>query len=262
MSLRARVTLLLSAAIILAVGFAGYATRETAIQPLRADLMRGHVHEAMQIALTLRQGSTLDEVREEGGPDVSLLQQAPAGPREVGPGRPWTKRRMRGRSVLVRRGPNPAVAIQLKRRWLLVEPRTSTDTQKLLWVLFAGGLSLLGGAVFVGRTVTRPLRDAQIALQRVGEGDLSQRLPVRGGEELEAVAKSFNAMTERIDSSKSRAVLEGLRAGYAEAGLTFPPKFNTILQAQTPAPEAAAGDEETVDPVEGRAAAAAETTTE
>ena len=144
MSLRARVTLLLSAAIILAVGFAGYVTRETAIQPLRADLMRGHVHEAMQIALALRQGSTLDDVREEGGPEVSLLESTPAKAREIGPGKTWTQRRVRGRPVLVRRGPHPAVAIQLKRRWLLVEPQTSTDTEKLLWILLAGGLLLLG----------------------------------------------------------------------------------------------------------------------
>jgi len=74
MSLRARVTLLLSAAIILAVGFAGIAARETALQPLRADLMRGQVHEALQIALELRQGATLEEVREEGGPQVSLME--------------------------------------------------------------------------------------------------------------------------------------------------------------------------------------------
>ena len=198
MSLRVRVTLLLSAAIILAVGFAGYATRETAVQPLRADLMRSHIHEAMQIARAIRQGSTLEDVREEDGPNVSLLDQSPARPAEVGPGKPWMQRRARGRPVLVRKGPAPAVALQLKRRWLLVESRISTDTQKLLWILIGGGLLLLGGAILVGQTVTRPLRDAQLALQRVGEGDLSQRLPIRGGEELEAVAESFNAMTERI----------------------------------------------------------------
>jgi signal transduction histidine kinase len=200
MSLRARVTLLLSAAIILAVGFAGIAARETALQPLRADLMRGQVHEALQIALELRQGATLEEVREEGGPQVSLMETAPASPEKIGPGQAWKQRRVRGRKMLVRRDKNPAVAIQLHRRWLLVESAHTSSPKKLFIVLGAGGLLLLGAAVFIGSTLTRPLRDTQEALLRVAEGDLSQRLPVRGGEELEAVAESFNAMTERIST--------------------------------------------------------------
>jgi signal transduction histidine kinase len=162
--------------------------------------MRGQVHEALQLALELRQGATLEALREEGGPVISLVETSPAGPEEIGPGQAWQQRRVRGRQVLLRRNNNPAVAVRLHRRWLLVEAAHTTNSKKILLVLGAGGLLLLGAAVFIGSTLTRPLSDTQEALRRVGEGDLSQRLPVRGGEELEAIAKSFNAMTAQIST--------------------------------------------------------------
>jgi signal transduction histidine kinase len=200
MSLRARVTLLLSTAIILAVGFAGYAVRETAVQPLRADLMRGRVHEALSIGHSLRLGATLEEVREEHEHQVSILDNPPASAENIGPDQSWTQQRIRNRSVLIRRGKNPAVAIQLRRKWLLVETATPPNPAKFLAVLVTGGLVLLVGTVVIGSSLTRPLQDTQAALLRVSEGDLSQRLPLRGGVELEAIATSFNAMTQRIST--------------------------------------------------------------
>lgn len=199
MSLRARVTLLLTTAIILAVVFAAY-TLKTATQPLRADLMRGRVVQALSIGQSLRFGATLEEVREEHEDKISILDTAPVSAENIGPGQLWKQQRIRKRKVLVRPNENPAVAIQLRRKWLLVESPPPLNPNKFLAVLMAGGLVVLAGTVMIGSSLTRPLRDTQKALLRVSEGDLSQRLPLRGGVELVAIANSFNAMTQRIST--------------------------------------------------------------
>jgi signal transduction histidine kinase len=199
MSLRARVTLLLTTAIILAVVFAAY-TLKTATQPLRADLMRGRVVQALSIGQSLRLGATLEEVREEHEDKISILDAAPVSAENIGPGQLWKQQRIRKRKVLVRPNENPAVAIQLRRKWLLVESPPPLNPNKFLAVLMAGGLVVLAGTVMIGSSLTRPLQDTQKALLRVSEGDLSQRLPLRGGVELVAIANSFNAMTQRIST--------------------------------------------------------------
>jgi signal transduction histidine kinase len=199
MSLRARVTLLLTTAIILAVVFAAY-TLKTATQPLRADLMRGRVAQALSIGQSLRFGATLEEVREEHEDKISILDSAPVSAENIGPGQLWKQQRIRKRKVLIRPNENPAVAIQLRRKWLLVESPPPLNPNKFLAVLMAGGLVVLAGTVMIGSSLTRPLQDTQKALLRVSEGDLSQRLPLRGGVELVAIANSFNAMTQRVST--------------------------------------------------------------
>ena len=88
--------------------------------------------------------------------------------------------------------------MKLRRNWLVVSTDSESMGPSLILMLGLGGIILLVGVVWSGRAITQPLKDTQEALSRVSEGDFSQALPERGGPELEAVARSFNQMSERI----------------------------------------------------------------
>ncbi|MET8123377.1 HAMP domain-containing sensor histidine kinase [Micromonospora sp. NPDC005189] len=63
------------------------------------------------------------------------------------------------------------------------------------WAWLTGGLSLILAvllALLAARGVLRPVRELGRAARRLGEGDLSTRLTVRGADELADVARTFN----------------------------------------------------------------------
>jgi signal transduction histidine kinase len=73
---------------------------------------------------------------------------------------------------------------------------------------------LLGGLVvsallsaWLARTMVRPVAMLREGAQRIGAGDLTSRIEVRTGDELQALAEQFNRMTEQLRDSYS--VLEG-----------------------------------------------------
>lgn len=59
-------------------------------------------------------------------------------------------------------------------------------------------------AANLGRRLTRPLREAQVATGRIASGDLAARVPEdpSDGEELAGLARSINAMAEGLDRSR------------------------------------------------------------
>lgn len=68
-------------------------------------------------------------------------------------------------------------------------------------VLVAAGLGLVVAVVLVlwiTRRATRPLRDLERAAARVAGGDLKAEVATGGAEELDAVARSFNAMVRQL----------------------------------------------------------------
>ena len=75
------------------------------------------------------------------------------------------------------------------------------------WFFVLVALTLLGAgavAVDLGRRLTRPLREAQAATERIAAGDLGARVPENpaDGEELAGLARSINAMTESLERSR------------------------------------------------------------
>jgi signal transduction histidine kinase len=69
-------------------------------------------------------------------------------------------------------------------------------------------LLLLGGfvisalaALALARRMVRPIRTLQEGAQRIGAGELEQKIDVRTGDELEALAGQFNRMTEELRRS-------------------------------------------------------------
>jgi GAF domain-containing protein/HAMP domain-containing protein/anti-sigma regulatory factor (Ser/Thr protein kinase) len=74
-----------------------------------------------------------------------------------------------------------------------------------LLVLFGLGAATLA-ALFLARRMTGPIRELQSGAARIGAGELSRRIDIHTGDELESLADQFNSMA--ADLQKSYAELE------------------------------------------------------
>ena len=71
-----------------------------------------------------------------------------------------------------------------------------------LALLLVAGLVVAAMASFVlARALVRPIRALQEGAARIGAGELDQRIEVRSGDELEALAEQFNQMAEALKTS-------------------------------------------------------------
>ena len=69
-------------------------------------------------------------------------------------------------------------------------------------VLLGAGLTLAFCAgVFLARRLVVPIRALSDGAERIGSGNLSQRLGIRTGDELQELGEQFNAMAERLQDS-------------------------------------------------------------
>lgn len=73
----------------------------------------------------------------------------------------------------------------------------------LFVVLTVAGIGL---AFMVGRFLTEPLREMTVLATRIGDGDLSGRLPVRTADEVGELAAAFNSMTVQLADSREALV--------------------------------------------------------
>ncbi len=81
---------------------------------------------------------------------------------------------------------------------------TAIIWQSLLLLCLAAVCVLLLGAVFVARPVGQLIDFAR----RVGEGDLTQRLSLRGRDELAELAQALNTMCERLAEARAQITAE------------------------------------------------------
>jgi signal transduction histidine kinase/HAMP domain-containing protein len=69
-------------------------------------------------------------------------------------------------------------------------------------LLLLAGLAISAlGAAALARGMVRPIRTLEEGAQRIGEGDLEQRIDVKTGDELEALAGRFNRMSAQLKES-------------------------------------------------------------
>jgi GAF domain-containing protein/HAMP domain-containing protein len=91
---------------------------------------------------------------------------------------------------------------------VFVEQPIAEVYEKLNASIQRAGLLLLAGLVIsaavalaLARSMVRPIRTLSEGAQRIGEGDLDQKIDVRTGDELEALGGQFNRMTSRLRES-------------------------------------------------------------
>jgi signal transduction histidine kinase len=119
---------------------------------------------------------------------------------------------------------------------VFVEQPVSEVYATLNSTIFRMAILMLAGLLFsaltawwLARSMVRPIRTLQEGAQRIGEGDLSQRIDIRTGDELEALAGQFNDMSARLTESyaglerkveeRTQALSESLEKQTAIAGI-------------------------------------------
>ena len=91
------------------------------------------------------------------------------------------------------RAENLAAARAIQRRWLLLAPA------------LAGGCALFAWGV--ARSVKRPLEALEVAAARISRGDLTERLPSLGDDEIGRLGRSFEAMRGALLRDRARGEL-------------------------------------------------------
>ena len=74
----------------------------------------------------------------------------------------------------------------------------------LLWVGVAAGVAGIAIVAFVSRRTMAPLRSLESAAQQLGAGDLSQRVPVRGTDEVARLGHTFNVMAQELERAETQ----------------------------------------------------------
>ena len=92
------------------------------------------------------------------------------------------------------------VFVELPRREVLASV-LATLYQTLVLLALSILLALLLGS-WLARRMVVPIRQLQAGAQRLGEGDLGQRIPVTSKDEIGALAQRFNVMASRIQEAQ------------------------------------------------------------
>ena len=79
-------------------------------------------------------------------------------------------------------------------------PLRTTIARTGLLLLAAFGLALLGG-MFLARKMVVPIETLRAGAARIGSGDLTQRISIKTGDELESLADQFNEMVAKLQDS-------------------------------------------------------------
>jgi signal transduction histidine kinase len=80
------------------------------------------------------------------------------------------------------------------------EPLTASVKRTAVLILLGIALSVLA-SLFLARRMVTPIRALQAGAARIGAGALDQRIEVRTGDELEALARQFNRMAGELHES-------------------------------------------------------------
>ena len=81
-------------------------------------------------------------------------------------------------------------------------PLYATVGRMVLLLLAALALAFLAG-MFLARTMVGPIQALRAGAARIGSGDLSQRISIKTGDELETLANQFNDMAAKLQESYS-----------------------------------------------------------
>ncbi len=110
-----------------------------------------------------------------------------------------------GRQVLTANAPIAAVAWTLFVDMPLSEAFAPlySSLQRTALLIVAGLMLAVVAGLFLARRMVVPIRALQAGAAQIGAGDLSRRIEIRTGDEIEALASEFNRMTARLEESYS-----------------------------------------------------------
>ena len=149
---------------------------------------------------------------------------------------------MRDGDHWVRSTEGAGLAVQLDDgRWMIVGHQHPSPTQIALHISPVLGVIFAILAVLawpIARMTTHRLEELRGAVEDLGQGDLSARVPVRGADEVAQLATSFNASAERIEH-----LLEGQRRVLASASHELRSPLTRIRMAAELATEADADEQ-------------------
>ena len=75
------------------------------------------------------------------------------------------------------------------------------SVQRTVLLLVLGIVLSVGASLMLARTLARPIRALQAGAVRIGEGNLTDRIEVKTGDELEVLADQFNRMAVQLQES-------------------------------------------------------------
>ncbi len=135
--------------------------------------------------------------------DMSNLAQVKAARAGSGADAVQIARNIQGKDVLTAYAPVPKLG------WLVFVELPFEEAyaplyaalQRLALILLAALFFAVLGGMFLARRMTGPIQALQGGAARIGSGDLSHRINIRTGDELEALADQFNEMTKRLQES-------------------------------------------------------------
>jgi signal transduction histidine kinase len=137
--------------------------------------------------------------------DLSGLMQVREALRvgKAGVATPLVAKDLEGHSVL---SASAAVAplgwsVLIEQPWAeVVEPLRASALRTASLALFGVILAVLGSLI-LARRMSRPIQALQEGAARIGAGDLTHRLEVKTGDEIEGLAEQFNTMTAQLRES-------------------------------------------------------------
>jgi signal transduction histidine kinase len=135
--------------------------------------------------------------------DLSALPQV-AGAMAGAGDRVRTARGVDGRSVLSAHATIPRLG------WIVFVEQPTVEAlapvyaalYQTLALLALGVVLALGAGIILARRLTGPIRALQAGAERLGRGDLAQRIEVRGVDEIGTLALRFNEMAARIQEAQ------------------------------------------------------------
>ena len=135
--------------------------------------------------------------------DLSHLPQVAAALAERGASEAEVARSLDGAAVLT------AHAVAPRTHWTVFVEQPLAEALATAYRSLLRSLALLGfgltlaavSGVALARRMAAPIRLLQAGAEKLGSGDLAQRLDIRTGDEIEALAGGFNRMAERLQES-------------------------------------------------------------
>jgi signal transduction histidine kinase len=122
---------------------------------------------------------------------------------KTGVATPLTAKDLEGHSVLAASAPVAPLgwSVLIEQPWAeVVEPLRASALRTVSLALFGVILAVLGSLI-LARRMSRPIQALQEGAARIGAGDLSHRLEVKTGDEIEGLAEQFNTMTAQLRES-------------------------------------------------------------